>query len=99
SRFSRDWSSDVCSSDLWAAILFSGGLSTGLTIAIWNNAIDRVGASNTAVYGNLVPLIALGSSFWLLGEPVRLAQIVGGLMVIVGLLLMRRARGTPPRPG
>ncbi len=83
----------------WAAILFSGGLSTGLTIAIWNNAIDRVGASNTAVYGNLVPLIALGSSFWLLGEPVRLAQIVGGLMVIVGLLLMRRARGTPPRLG
>lgn len=76
----------------WGAIVFSGGLSTGLAIALWNNAIDRVGASNTAVYGNLVPLIALASSFLMLDEPIFIAQIVGGVLVIGGLLLMRRAR-------
>lgn len=76
----------------WLAILFSGGLSTGLAIALWNNAIHVVGASNTAVYGNLVPLLALAFSYVLLGENIYLAQIVGGTLVIGGLLLMRRAR-------
>lgn len=76
----------------WLAILFSGGLSTGLAIALWNNAVRLVGASNTAVFGNLVPLIALAFSFVLLGESVYWAQIVGGALVIGGLLVMRRAR-------
>lgn len=76
----------------WLAIVFSGGLSTGLAISLWNNAVKVVGASNTAVYGNLVPLLALGFSYVLLGENVFLAQIIGGALVIGGLLIMRRAR-------
>lgn len=76
----------------WLAILFSGGLSTGLAIALWNNAVHVVGASNTAVFGNLVPLIALAFSYALLGERIYIAQILGGALVIGGLLLMRRAR-------
>ncbi len=76
----------------WVAILYSGGLSTGLAIALWNNAVHVVGASNTAVFGNLVPLLALAFSYVLLGENIYLAQIVGGALVIGGLLVMRRAR-------
>ena len=83
----------------WAAILFSGGLSTGLAIALWNNAINKVGASNTAVYGNLVPLIALMGSYFFLDESIFLAQIVGGVLVIGGLLLMRNARRAPAGAG
>lgn len=90
-----DWSS--IEGIHWGAILFSGGLSTGLAIALWNNAIDSVGASDTAVYGNLVPLVALASSFLLLNESIYLAQIVGGVLVIGGLLLMRQARVAPAR--
>lgn len=83
----------------WAAILFSGGLSTGLAITIWNTAIGTVGASNTAVYGNLVPLVAVGFSVLLLGESIYVSQIAGGALVIGGVLVMRRARllTTPPR--
>jgi drug/metabolite transporter (DMT)-like permease len=76
----------------WAAILFSGGLSTGLAITVWNTAISTVGASNTAVYGNLVPLVAVGFSYLLLGETIYAAQIAGGALVIGGVLVMRRAR-------
>ncbi len=78
----------------WLAILFSGGLSTGLAITLWNNAVRVVGASNTAVYGNLVPLLALAFSYVLLGEKIYAAQVVGGALVIGGLLVMRRARVT-----
>lgn len=76
----------------WGAILFSGGLSTGLAITIWNNAVSTVGASDTAVYGNLVPIFALCFSYVLLGENIYFAQLVGGALVIGGLLVMRRAR-------
>jgi drug/metabolite transporter (DMT)-like permease len=77
---------------VWLAILFSGGLSTGLTIVIWNTAIKTVGAAQTAVYSNLVPFVAVLASVVLLEEGIGAAQIVGGVLIIGGLILTRRAR-------
>ncbi len=82
----------------WGAILYSGGLSTGLAIALWNNAVNRVGASDTAVFGNLVPVVALLSSFFMLGEPITFSQVAGGIFVIGGVMAMRRARRIAPAP-
>ena len=77
---------------IWLAIIFSGSLSTGLTVVVWNAAVKRVGPSQTAVYGNLVPVVALFSGAWLLGESITFVQIAGGLLILGGLFLMRRAR-------
>ncbi len=76
---------------VWLAIVFSGGLSTGITILIWNVGVKKVGGSQTAVYGNLVPFVAVLTSALWLGEPVGLVQIVGGTLIIGGLVLTRRA--------
>ena len=81
---------------VWIAIVFSGGLSTGLAIAVWNTAVKRVGASNTAVYGNLVPFVALLGGVVFLGEPITGPQIVGGTLIIGGVVLVRRHRVRPP---
>ena len=75
-----------------AAILYSGGLSVGIAVVIWNFAVSRVGATHTAVYGNLVPLVALTGSFLLLNERVTVLQLMGGTLIISGLLLMRHDR-------
>ncbi len=77
---------------IWAAILFSGGLSIGIAVVIWNTAVRNVGPSQTAVYGNLVPVVALVSGALLLGEPVLPAQLAGGALILLGLVLMRRSR-------
>ena len=77
---------------VWLAILFSGGLSTGIATALWNNAIKYVGPSHTAAFGNLVPFVALLSSVLLLDEPILSIQLVGGALLIGGLFLMRRGR-------
>lgn len=77
---------------VWGAIIFSGGLSTGLAFAIWNTAVKNVGASNTAVYNNLVPFIALIGGALFLDEPVAWIQLIGGTLIIGGLLVMRRDR-------
>jgi drug/metabolite transporter (DMT)-like permease len=80
---------------VWAAIAFSGGLSTGLAYALWNAGVRGVGPSQAAIYNNLVPVVALASGALLLGERVTLYQVLGGALIIGGLMLMRRARGEP----
>ena len=78
---------------VWAALVFSGGLSTGLAYALWNAGVRGVGPSQAAIYNNLVPVVALASGALLLGERVTLYQLLGGALIIGGLMLMRRARG------
>ena len=80
---------------VWGAIVFSGGLSTGLAFVFWNVAVRNVGPSHTAVFSNLVPFVALLASFVLLGESITMPQVTGGGLIVGGLLLMRRSR---PRP-
>jgi drug/metabolite transporter (DMT)-like permease len=77
---------------VWAAILFSGGFSTGIAYALWNAAVQRVGPSATAIYNNLVPVVALASGAVLIGERVTPYQVLGGALILGGLFLMRRAR-------
>ena len=80
----------------WIAIIFSGALSTGVAIVFWNNAVRSLGASHTAAFGNLVPLIALFSGYLVLGDPILPAQLIGGTMIIGGLVIMRWARRRYP---
>lgn len=77
---------------VWVAILFSGGLSTGIAIVLWNSSVKLMGASHTAAFQNLVPLIALITAFLVLDESIMMAQIVGGTLTIGGLVIMRRGR-------
>ena len=76
----------------WGALVFSGGLSTGLAYAVWNEAVKAVGPSHTAAFTNLVPFLAVASGALMLGEPVTPAQVAGGALIVGGLVLMRRAR-------
>lgn len=78
----------------WAAIFLSGSLSTGVAIAVWNTAIQKLGASHTAAFNNLVPFVAVVAGFLILDDPLFLAQLIGGILIIAGLAVMRRARAT-----
>ncbi len=80
---------------IWLAIFFSGGLSTGIAVAFWNTAVKHVGPSHTAVFGNLVPVIALISGALFLNETITLAQLAGGLLILGGLVMVRRHRLPP----
>ncbi len=76
----------------WIAIILSGTLSTGVAIVFWNNAVRTLGASHTAAFGNLVPLVALVSGYFILDDQILPAQIAGGSLIIFGLVIMRYAR-------
>ena len=77
---------------IWLAILYSGALSTGLAVVAWTYSVQKVGATHTAVFGNLVPFIALVASYFILGEHIQPVQLVGGSLIVGGLILMRLNR-------
>lgn len=87
-----DVSVSVFSWGVWGAILFSGGLSSGLAYVFWNIGIQGVGAAQTAIYANFVPVVALISGVFMLGESVIWQQLVGGALILGGIYVMRTAR-------
>ncbi|MBL4828546.1 MAG: DMT family transporter [Aliivibrio sp.] len=65
----------------------------------WIKAIDRIGADNSAMFMNLMPVFAVSLAALILGEEVHSYHFVGGLMVIVGVVmtqlkLFRKKGGT-----
>ena len=80
---------------VWGALLFSGGLSTGLAYAIWNASVLKVGSSRTAAVSNLVPFVGVLAGVVLQGDRVTALQILGGVLVVVGVVVVRR-RGIGP---
>lgn len=77
----------------WSYMLYSGVLATGLAYAMWNVGIRKIGPTHTTIYVNLVPVIALFTSYLWLGEVVNTTQIIGGAVTLGGLWLVR-SRGS-----
>jgi len=76
----------------FAAILYSGFFSTGVAYAMWNYGVQKVGAPHAAIYQNVIPLVAVISAWWMIGEVPLSLQIWGGALIIAGLIVMRRSR-------
>ncbi len=87
----QNWSQVI---DPWMllAIVFSGAFSTGLAYAFWNTGVKILGGSHAAVYQNIVTLVAVGGGWIILHEQPVAGQIVGGVTIIVGVLVIRSGR-------
>jgi len=48
-----------------------------------------VGNSKTAIYGNITPVFAVISAYILLSEKLTLLQIMGALVIFIGVYLTR----------
>lgn len=75
---------------VFSATVYSGIFSTGIALAMWSFGVKVLGASHAAIYSNLIPLVALLLGWMCLNEVPTWLQIVGGMMIICGLLTMRR---------
>jgi drug/metabolite transporter (DMT)-like permease len=68
-----------------------------LTNILWFTAIDRVGPSRAALFGNLQPFFAVFFALVLLGESLHTLEIAGGVLIFAGIALERVWRRTPAR--
>ena len=68
-----------------------------LTNILWFTAIDRVGPSRAALFGNLQPFFAVFFALVLLGESLHRLEIAGGVLIFVGIAYERVWRRAPAR--
>ncbi len=84
----------------WASVgLQTWGLYTYATLAglvvaytIWYTGVRHLGGTRTAVYSNLVPVVALIFGWLAMGERLGTLQIVGALVALFGVWITRRKR-------
>ncbi len=61
-----------------------------LTNVLWFTAIGRVGPSHAAIFANLLPFAAAILAVLFLDETLTLIQIAGGVLIALGILVVRR---------
>jgi drug/metabolite transporter (DMT)-like permease len=74
----------------WAGMAASGVLSLALCFILWNYGVKRIGATRTAIYSNVQPIVALLTAWPMIGEAPTLGQILGAGITFAGVYLVRR---------
>lgn len=78
----------------WAGLAFSAFIPAGLANVVVFSAIRLLGPTRITAYQFLVPFIAvlLGAAF--IEEPVRVGQLIGGAVIVLGVVVTRSDRLT-----
>jgi len=86
-----DWS--TVGVGAWVAVVYSALFALCVAYTIWYAAVRAIGSARTAVYSNLVPLVALGTAgSWCIGGSLSALKIAGAAAVLVGVALTRVGR-------
>ena len=72
-----------------AALAYSTVLAVAVGYVVWYASVQAVGGPRTAVYSNLIPIVALLASWLLLGETLGPVQAAGAAVVLAGVSLAR----------
>ncbi len=76
---------------LVASIVSQGVVISFFTLLVWFWLLRHYLASRVSIFTFMAPLIGVGFSVWLLGEPLNNEFVWGALMVMVGVILVNLA--------
>ncbi len=79
----------------WAAWAYAPFAGLVVAYVIWYTGVQRLGGARTAVYSNLVPVVALVVGWVFLGETLAPLQAAGAGLAIGGVALARRGQKEP----
>jgi len=80
-------------------LLYLGVICSAAGYWLYASALDRLGAGRTSVFVNLIPVVSVVASFFILGERLGPFQLVGGAIAVVGVYLATVTRGSSlPKP-
>lgn len=72
------------------AVFYVGIFASIVAFLSWNRGVVKIGANKASIFLNFIPVFATIFATIFLGEQLGLAQIIGGLAVIGGVLLANR---------
>ena len=82
----------------WGGIAYAGILAVGIAYALWNGGVRRLGNTRTAIYSNMVPVVALTAAWFWLDEVPTTLQLSGAGLILGGILLARLKRKVSSAP-
>jgi drug/metabolite transporter (DMT)-like permease len=77
------------------ALLLLGVLGTGVAYVLYYRLVADVGPTRASLVTYLVPLVAVTVGVVVLDEPFHLRVLAGGALIVGGIALVTRHRGTP----
>ena len=72
------------------ALIYLGAFGTVIGFVWYYEGVKAIGPARTAVFNNLVPVFGIGFGTWMLGEPLLISMVLGGVLVVTGVLLTNR---------
>ncbi|MGM8216341.1 DMT family transporter [Bacillaceae bacterium W0354] len=73
---------------MWIGLLYLGIFPSFIALMFWNKSVSQLGSSLASVFLNLLPLFTAIGAVLFLGEKIYISQILGGLLVISGVILV-----------
>ncbi|MGG1550155.1 DMT family transporter [Paenibacillus ferrarius] len=82
----------------WLLLICVAVIGQGLAGFWWNQGIAVAGASMSAMFMNIPPFIAIIVSHFVLGDPILVAQLGGGILILAGVAITNMKRRLPQEP-
>jgi drug/metabolite transporter (DMT)-like permease len=79
----------------WMALGFLGVFCSGLAYIAWYDALKALTTAETGAFLYLEPLVTLVVTFFILGEPIAPASLIGGVIILFGVWLVNRSTPAP----
>jgi len=76
----------------WLATLVTTGLALVLSYTLWYHGLRVLQPTQVAIYIYMVPVFGVFGSWLLLGEPITIFLLVGGVTILFGVVLTNMAR-------
>lgn len=73
----------------WLGMAYLGAGASGIGYMLYSAALKHIDASEAGVYTNLIPIVGVVTGV-MLGDPLSLRAILGGMVVLVGVWLTSR---------
>ncbi len=83
------------SGPVWLGFVYAVIGPLFLTNILWFTAVDRVGAPRAAIFNNIQPFFGVLFALLILSESIHGLEIVGGLLIFVGIAYERMWRREP----
>jgi drug/metabolite transporter (DMT)-like permease len=84
---------------VWLNVLYLGIFASAIGYWFYVITLERLGASKSSVFINLIPLVSVAAAYILLGERLGPEQLAGGFVAIAGVFLATAAERKPRSKG
>jgi drug/metabolite transporter (DMT)-like permease len=72
---------------MWILLSLAGIIAQGVAGFWWNKGVAKVGAGTASMFMNIQPFVAILASHFILGNQISLNQIIGGILVLLGVFI------------